>query len=346
MNSRLSRFAALLLCCLAFVACRRDVKPSDVQPAAGAQPAAPAQDPREVVARVDGEALTWEEMDKRARAAFAEEGRSMAVPAGREGEALEFFRRRAVNIFVFKCIMLTEARKRRVVVSAEDRLEGSNRLVRTLQKHAGMTPEQFFKQSSLGEAMVRQDFEDSFVIERLLKNEVQSKVRVEDGDLDALTGKLVTERTRKRKLIDGLRDQLLAGSNFMQIAQAHSDCSSSRNGGDLGQIARGRMPQAFDEAAFTQKIGVIGPVIETVQGLHVIQVTARQAAVAAGKETPALPETVQVRHLLIKTPPVATRRQLFDEVMRVKYKAELERFYNALKPQYKIESLRYKELVF
>ncbi|MFC1498986.1 peptidylprolyl isomerase, partial [Verrucomicrobiota bacterium] len=53
---------------------------------------------------------------------------------------------------------------------------------------------------------------------------------------------------------------------------------SKQKGGDLGNFSRGRMIKEFEEAAFSQKIDEIGPIIQTAYGYHIIQVQERKEA--------------------------------------------------------------------
>ncbi len=79
--------------------------------------------------------------------------------------------------------------------------------------------------------------------------------------------------------ISSIREELLAGElTFEDAAQEHSSCPSSERGGDLGQFARGQMVPAFEEAAFTQQIGIVGDVVETDFGYHLILVSERSDA--------------------------------------------------------------------
>ncbi len=74
---------------------------------------------------------------------------------------------------------------------------------------------------------------------------------------------------------ESLRQELLDGADFAEIAQAHSDCPSSMQGGDLGTFVRGQMVPPFEQAAFSQAIGEIGEIVKTDFGYHIIQVHER-----------------------------------------------------------------------
>ena len=80
------------------------------------------------------------------------------------------------------------------------------------------------------------------------------------------------ERAAARKKIESVREALLNGADFAQVARETSDCASASRGGELGLIPKGREDPAFEEAVYTQEIGEIGEVVESVVGFHVIKV--------------------------------------------------------------------------
>lgn len=81
-----------------------------------------------------------------------------------------------------------------------------------------------------------------------------------------------TVKNAKKAKIDDLRKKVVSGADFAKTAQESSDCPSKAKGGDLGTFSRGRMIKPFEDAAFSQKINDIGPVVETQFGYHIIQV--------------------------------------------------------------------------
>ena len=68
----------------------------------------------------------------------------------------------------------------------------------------------------------------------------------------------------------GFIKQIDGGANFAELAQVNSDCSSAKNGGDLGFFGRGQMQKPFEEATFALQVNEMsGPVI-TDSGVHII----------------------------------------------------------------------------
>lgn len=61
------------------------------------------------------------------------------------------------------------------------------------------------------------------------------------------------------------------GADFGEVAGKFSLCPSRAQGGDLGTFGRGRMVEAFEEAAFSLKPGEISGPVRTRFGYHLIQ---------------------------------------------------------------------------
>ena len=89
---------------------------------------------------------------------------------------------------------------------------------------------------------------------------------------DRLSLPMIYVRAEKKARAEELRKQPVNGSDFAKTAAENSDCPSKNKGGSLGSFQRGRMAKAFEEAAFTQKVNEIGPVVETQYGYHIIKV--------------------------------------------------------------------------
>lgn len=73
--------------------------------------------------------------------------------------------------------------------------------------------------------------------------------------------------------ISDLKQQIDQGAAFADLAKAHSDCPSGRDGGDLGNFGRGQMVGEFETAAFGMTVGQVSGVVETPFGYHLIKRT-------------------------------------------------------------------------
>jgi parvulin-like peptidyl-prolyl isomerase len=80
---------------------------------------------------------------------------------------------------------------------------------------------------------------------------------------------------RSRSQAEARARELLAmaqgGADFESLAREHSEDASSERGGDLGITGRGRLAQAYEEAAYALTVGAITGPVETEFGFHVIQ---------------------------------------------------------------------------
>ena len=77
------------------------------------------------------------------------------------------------------------------------------------------------------------------------------------------------------ELANDLLDQINQGADFVELAKANSeDSSSSEEGGDLGFFEKELMGAEFDEAAFAMNIGDVSDVVATDYGyFHIIKLT-------------------------------------------------------------------------
>ncbi len=70
--------------------------------------------------------------------------------------------------------------------------------------------------------------------------------------------------------------RLKNGEDFAKVAAEVSDDTGSKDqGGDLGWFGKGQMVKEFEDAAWSQQVGVIGPPVKSQFGYHIIKVTAK-----------------------------------------------------------------------
>ncbi|MCB9668074.1 MAG: peptidylprolyl isomerase [Alphaproteobacteria bacterium] len=74
-----------------------------------------------------------------------------------------------------------------------------------------------------------------------------------------------------RALAESVRAEILAGADFATVARARSEDGSAVAGGSLGEVARGVMEPAFEDAAFALQPGGTSEVVRTSHGFHVVR---------------------------------------------------------------------------
>lgn len=116
---------------------------------------------------------------------------------------------------------------------------------------------------------------------------------VEIGEIVVYPKMNKLEKEAFRDKAEALRLRVKAGEDFSTLARLYSqDPGSAAEGGDLGFMDRGSLVKEFAATAFKLKAGELSQVIETEFGFHVLQFVEKRG------------ETVNVRHILIKTEPV------------------------------------------
>ena len=72
-----------------------------------------------------------------------------------------------------------------------------------------------------------------------------------------------------------LKEQILKGADFADIARQHSKCPSGGQGGELGEFGPGQMVKEFDEVVFSAEVNQIQGPVKTQFGYHLLEVTNR-----------------------------------------------------------------------
>lgn len=123
----------------------------------------------------------------------------------------------------------------------------------------------------------------------LIKNETE-KIDVSSKEIEDYYNnfkdqlKEPEERQVREIVVDGEQDakdiliQLLQGGDFATIAKDRSKASTSRQGGDLGFISKGKKFAQFDEMAFsdTLDVGRISSIFKGPDGYYIIKLEAKK----------------------------------------------------------------------
>ncbi len=263
---------------------------------------APAE-PGAVLATVQDTDITEADVQKVLNSFMAQMGGQ--VPPDQLAEVLPRIRERILEELIMRHIMLAAVAREGVTLSDSEFAEIKAELADELPP--GMSFDDYLTASGITESEIREQMTvRKMVISRAdaVEPPTDEEVRAfyeenkegfaQDASVTASHILLRLERTdgddvkeAKRERLASIRQQLLEGADFAEMAREHSDCPSASGGGDLGPFGRGQMVSEFEDAAFSQPVGSVGQIVETQFGYHLIKVTE--------KTEPKTPEFEEVR---------------------------------------------------
>ena len=89
----------------------------------------------------------------------------------------------------------------------------------------------------------------------------------------------LSPETEARRKITLLRQRLVEGANFADLARLNSDdTASAQRGGELGWVVPGDVVPEFERAMVALKVGEISEPVRSAFGFHIIQVQERRTA--------------------------------------------------------------------
>jgi parvulin-like peptidyl-prolyl isomerase len=99
---------------------------------------------------------------------------------------------------------------------------------------------------------------------------------------------------KARQKLQKIVDKLKKGGDFAELAQAHSQDSIAKRGGDLGFFTKDRMFGPFSKLAFKLNVGKVSEIFRTQHGYQILKVTGKKA----GKKGTLESERENIRKLL------------------------------------------------
>lgn len=96
------------------------------------------------------------------------------------------------------------------------------------------------------------------------------------------TNEAVSEADAKRRLIQ-VRERIVNGGDFAQLAKVHSEDGSASKGGDLGWVNPGDLVPEFEQVMNALKPGEISEPVKSPFGWHLIQVLERRTQDMSGE---------------------------------------------------------------
>ncbi len=183
-------------------------------------------------------------------------------------------------------------------------------------------------------AKFRDDLRSQILMERVRSREVDEKVQVGEGEVDAYVADQsgtaadaspevniaqilvrVPEQAspeqieRQRAKAEDLYKQAVAGAEFGKLAASFSDAPEALQGGDLGFRPQDRLPQLFLDAITPLQVGQVATPVKSANGFHILKLVAKRGAGARGSPTAQPVEQTKARHILIRVNEVVSAEQ-------------------------------------
>jgi len=263
---------------------------ADVTPASAA-PAEPAPDA--VVLTVNGQEVRQAEID---RALEAAAGVPLASLGAEQRAKLREQLGAQAEERVIDEHLLTAAAEREKIAATQEEIDAEMAAL-TKRLPEGKSLAEALKGVGLTEEALRAEIARGLAIEKLLRGKADgapapteeevarfhadhpdSFVRHESVEASHILfavpeGADAAAKEKVRAQAEEVRARLVKDpARFAELAAEYSACPSGKDGGNLGRFERGQMVPAFEDAAFKQKVGEIGSLVETPYGFHIILV--------------------------------------------------------------------------
>jgi len=245
-----------------------------------------------VVVEVNGVKFTEAQLD-------AEINRKLAIlkdqaPAERLKQMIPEIRKQVLDEFVIRTLLSQEVTRLKITATEQEVLEAEEQVKAGLPQ--GATLDDLLKKNGLNKEKFREELRLGVKINKFILSQPLTKAKPAEKEITKYyqdnkekfkapetvharhilvakspgdDDKIKADKKAKAEL---LRKRVVDGADFAEVVAKNSDCPSKSSGGDLGTFSRGQMVKPFEDAAFSQKINVISPVVETGFGYHIIQV--------------------------------------------------------------------------
>lgn len=257
-----------------------------------------ARDPDDVVATVDGHEILQKEVDREVENMLSRFGGSL--PPDQLAGMRRQIASRALEQLVTARLLENATEEAGIEVSEEEVETARAEFLEQLPE--GRSLDELLAMHGISAEKFEEEMKKSLRIQKLFEQETaglteptdeevaefyeENKAQMETPEQVSARHILIKtseeadeeERAAGKKKAEDLRQKLEEGADFAEMAAEYSEDPGSAETGGEYTFSRGQMTPAFEEAAFEQEIGVIGPVVETPFGFHIIEVLKRTPA--------------------------------------------------------------------
>ncbi len=241
---------------------------------------------RKATAIVNGEIITGTDVDQRLALIVLANGGKVAP------DELDRLRVQVLRNLIDETLQIQEAKANKIEISGDELTQSFARVATQNLKRTPESAASYLRQQGSSEASIKRQIHGEIAWSRLLRRKVEPSISVSEAEVKQVIARLEAARgtsefrvgeiylsasaensaevtANLKRIIDLLRQ----GASFAAYARQFSEASSAAQGGDLGWVRAGMLPDSLAQAV--QEIGVgqiVGP-IEVPGGFSVLHLT-------------------------------------------------------------------------
>lgn len=190
-------------------------------------------------------------------------------------------RDRVLNSIINSLLLFEEVKKAGIEVPKE---VWEKEAVKMLEGFSPARLQVTLEESGLTLGQWKEGVRDNFLVEKLIQTKIAPYINVPEKEIKEYYKKHPDEfkipaRVHTYHIVvstlseaDELRNELLYGADFEELAHKYSNGPEATRGGDLGVFAKRRMPKEFDDVIFKLRTNDISKVVESPYGYHIFKV--------------------------------------------------------------------------
>ena len=157
---------------------------------------------------------------------------------------------------------------------------------------------------------------DNFLTNEDSQNIFQTEIRLSHILLALPQTATENEIAQIKQVASKIREDLIAGADFTEIAKTASDGSNAKTGGDLGWRKADDIPTLFQDYIPDMKIGDISELIQSPSGFHIIKISNLKDMEKN------IVEQTHARHILVKTNELRTDKKSKEKLDQLKLRID------------------------
>lgn len=271
-----------------------------------------------IIATVNDDVITLSDLNTEGHAYF--QAIISKVPVEHQAAELEKARKEILGHLVDQLLIKQKAADIGIKISKED----IDQAVESILTNNHISIEKFRHDlQSMGttETAYRKKLKNQILKSRLVSFEIRSKIVITDEKIKQyydnnytaeqskatgyhilqmgfLWGNKYRTKTREEALKNAkyVKEKLLAGGNFSELAHSFSDLPSAEDGGDLGQFKKDEMAPYMAKSILAMHVGEVSEILQTPVGYQILKLKA-----APGHEIPKLADVKdEIKSILYK----------------------------------------------